>query len=50
MTVGSALTLQRVAAPFAGGRYRVTRLTHSYDTLHGHRTAFEAERPNLETA
>jgi len=50
MTVGSALTLQRVAAPFAGGRYRVTRLTHSYDLEHGHRTAFEAERPNLELA
>ena len=47
MVVGSALTLERVAPPFAGGRYRVTRLTHTYDTDQGHRTAFEAERPNL---
>ena len=50
MTVGSKLTLQRIAAPFAGGNYCVTRLTHSYDLSHGHRTAFEAERPNMEGA
>lgn len=48
MTVGSKLTLQRIAAPFAGGNYYVTRLTHSYDLTHGHRTAFEAERANME--
>ena len=29
------------------GDYHVTRLSHSYDLAHGHRTAFEAERPNL---
>lgn len=50
MVVGSKLTLERVAPPFAGGDYHVTRLTHSYDLAHGHRTAFEAERPNLGQA
>ena len=48
LVVGSAVTLERVATPFAGGRYRVTRVTHSYDTTHGHRTAFDAERPHLQ--
>lgn len=48
MTVGSKLTLQRIAAPFAGGNYHVTRLAHTYDLAHGHRTSFEAERANLE--
>jgi phage protein D len=50
MVVGSMLTLERVAPPFAGGRYRVTQLTHSYDLTQGLRTAFEAERPHLELA
>lgn len=49
MVVGSTLTLQRVAPPFAGDRYYVTRVLHSYDLQHGHRTAFEAERPNVGT-
>lgn len=48
MVVGSAVTLNGVAPPFAGGRYRVTKLTHSYDLASGLRTAFEAERPQLE--
>jgi Bacteriophage probable baseplate hub protein len=47
MMVGSHLTLQRVAAPFAGGSYVVTRLMHSYDLTNGHRTRFVAERPAL---
>lgn len=50
MIVGSSLTLQGVGPMFSGGRYRVTQLTHRYDLQHGHRTAFEAERPNLEPA
>jgi phage protein D len=48
MVVGSSLNLVGVAAAFAGGRYRVTRLTHTYDLDQGHRTAFDAERPHLE--
>ena len=50
MVVGSSLTLQGVGPLFSGGRYRVTQLTHRYDLQHGHRTSFEAERPNLEPA
>lgn len=50
MIVGSSLTLQGVGPMFGGGRYRVTQLVHTYDLTHGHRTAFEAERPNLENA
>ena len=48
MQVGSSLTLQGVGPMFSGGRYRVTQLTHSYDLTHGHRTAFQAERPHIE--
>jgi phage protein D len=50
MVVGSSVTLQGVGPMFGGGRYRVTRLVHSYDLLDGHRTHFEAERPHLELA
>jgi phage protein D len=47
LTVGGKLSLQRVAAPFLGGGYYVTRVTHTYDMVDGHRTAFEAERPTV---
>lgn len=50
MVVGSSLTLQGIGPMFSGSRYRVTQLTHRYDLQHGHRTAFEAERPHLEPA
>ena len=50
MVVGSNLTLEGVGPMFSGSRYRVTQLTHRFDHLHGHRTAFEAERPHLEQA
>ncbi|UXY14685.1 contractile injection system protein, VgrG/Pvc8 family [Chitiniphilus purpureus] len=49
LAVGATVTLARVAAPFAGGGYHVTRVRHSYDEIDGHRTLFEAERPYLET-
>ncbi|MDO9074809.1 MAG: contractile injection system protein, VgrG/Pvc8 family [Rubrivivax sp.] len=48
LVVGASLTLEGVGPMFGGGRYRVTQLVHSYDLTHGHRTAFQAERPNLE--
>jgi phage protein D len=50
MLVGSSLTLQGVGPVFGGGRYRVTQLTHSYDLVNGHRTAFQAERPHIEAS
>ncbi len=48
LVVGSSVTLQGVGPMFGGGRYRVTQLVHTYDLTNGHRTDFEAERPNLE--
>jgi phage protein D len=50
LIVGASLTLEGVGPMFGGGRYRVTQLRHSYDLASGHRTHFEAERPNLEPA
>jgi phage protein D len=50
MIVGSKLELQRVGAPFSGGGYYVTRVCHRYDLEVGHRTAFEAERPTLNSS
>lgn len=50
LVVGASLTLEGVGPMFSGGRYRVTQITHTYDLQNGHRTAFQAERPNLETA
>ncbi|GLP69860.1 hypothetical protein TUSST3_64810 [Streptomyces sp. TUS-ST3] len=47
MTVGSRLDLRHIGAPFDGGGYYVTRLTHTFDHIHGFRTRFEAERPTL---
>jgi phage protein D len=48
MVVGSALTLQRVGHPFDGAGYYVTRVRHTYDHVHGHRTRFAAERPTVQ--
>ena len=50
MTVGSALTLDRVGAPFDGAGYYVVRVCHTYDLAHGHRTHFEAQRASLNEA
>ena len=50
LLVGSNVTLQGVGPMFGGSRYRVTQLVHTYDLSNGHRTDFEAERPNLENA
>jgi len=50
MMVGSRLTLDRVGPPFNGGGYYVTRVCHTYDLTDGHRTHFEAERPNVNAA
>lgn len=47
LAVGGKLALERVAAPFLGGGYYVTRVTHSYDLIQGFRTAFEAERATV---
>ena len=47
LMVGGKVTLQRVAPPFAGGGYYVTRVMHSYDLVDGHRTLFAAERPTV---
>jgi phage protein D len=47
MIVGSKLTLERVGGPFGGDGYYVTRVCHTYDATHGHRTTFEAERPTV---
>ena len=47
LMVGSKVTLQRVAPPFAGGGYYVTRVMHTYDLFDGHRTLFAAERPTV---
>lgn len=47
LMVGGKVTLQRVAAPFAGGGYYVTRVMHTYDQVDGHRTLFAAERPTV---
>jgi phage protein D len=50
LVVGSLLRLEQVGAPFEGEGYYVTRMTHTYDTEHGLRTTFEAERPTLNRA
>lgn len=47
LMVGGKVTLQRVAQPFAGGGYYVTRVMHTYDLDDGHRTLFAAERPTV---
>lgn len=50
LVVGSLVRLELVGAPFDGDGYYVTRMTHTYDTEHGLRTAFEAERPTINGA
>jgi phage protein D len=47
MVVGSDLTFERVGDPFVGGGYYATRVRHTYDLTHGHRTYFEAERATV---
>ena len=47
LVVGSALTLERVGAPFEGDAYYTTRVRHTYDLVRGHRTYFEAERATV---
>ncbi len=47
MDVGSRLRLEGVGTPFGGGAYYVTDVMHTYDLESGHRTRFEAERPDL---
>jgi uncharacterized protein len=49
LAVGSRLALERVGAPFEGGGWYVTRVRHTYDLEHGHRTHFEAERPTVSS-
>lgn len=49
LIVGANLRLEGVGPMFGGSKYRVTQLMHSYDHQHGHRTQFQAERPNLES-
>lgn len=48
MMVGSRVTLERVGQPFNGPGYYVTRVCHTYDLQHGHRTRFEAERATIQ--
>ena len=45
LMVGGKVALRRVAPPFSGGNYYVTRVLHTYDQTDGHRTHFSAERP-----
>jgi phage protein D len=50
MTVGSLLRLERIGRLFEGDGYYVTRVSHSFDTVVGFRTAFEAERGWIASA
>jgi phage protein D len=45
MIVGSRLRLESVGPSFDGGGYYATRVTHTFDTVSGFRTRFDAERP-----
>jgi Bacteriophage probable baseplate hub protein len=47
LVVGSHVELQGVGDPFNGEGYYATRVRHIYDLRSGHRTYFEAERPNV---
>jgi phage protein D len=47
LVVGSRVELQRVGRPFDGEGYYATRVRHTYDLVHGHRTSFEAERATV---
>jgi uncharacterized protein len=44
--VGTRLSLDGLGALF-DGRYHVTRVRHSFDLVHGFRTAFDVERPGI---
>jgi hypothetical protein len=46
LRVGTSLTLSGLGALF-GGKYYVTRVRHTFDTLRGFRTAFAVERPGV---
>ncbi len=50
MTVGSLLRLERIGRLFEGDGYYVTRVSHSFDTVVGFRTSFEAERGWIASA
>jgi phage protein D len=50
MVVGSKLTLNEVGKAFEGDGYTVTRVCHTYDLSHGHRTHFEAERATVNAS
>jgi len=47
LVVGSQLNLEQMGGPFDGEGYIVTRVRHTFTLGQGHRTQFEAERPNL---
>lgn len=47
MQVGSTVKLERIGPVFGGGGYRVVEVMHGYDLLHGYRTHFVAERPDI---
>jgi uncharacterized protein len=49
LRVGTALTLKGLG-PLFNGRYVATAVRHRFDTTHGLRTEFEAERPGLGRA
>jgi phage protein D len=49
LVVGSKLTLDQTADAFDGDGYYVTRVTHTYDLVSGHRTHFCAERPTVSS-
>lgn len=48
LRVGTRVELVGLGAPFEGGRYTVTRVSHTFDTTTGYRTRFTAQRPYLE--
>jgi Bacteriophage probable baseplate hub protein len=49
MVVGTKLTLDHTGEPFDGDGYYVTRVSHTYDLVSGHRTHFCAERATVNS-
>lgn len=49
LKVGAEVELRQLG-PLFEGRYFVTRVRHTWDTLHGYRTGFTVERPALGRA
>lgn len=49
LRVGAAVELKDVG-PLFGGEYVIARVRHMFDTTHGYRTAFTAERPAVGRA